>query len=196
MPDFLNLLPLNTMKLFFALLALLTNAAVVYYTVIAVAAPWSTRAMDLKESFYELVYDQELLFGALVAGTATIGSLYLSEIADLPPCRLCWFQRYAMYPIAAVLVVAAWRREPRVRIPVLLTAIVGGGLAAYHYLIQWVPALDSNACSIELPCTAAWFRVFGFISIPYMALSGFAFVIVMMISLRWNQMRPITDSVE
>src|SRR5690606_23005038 len=37
-----------------------------------------------------------------VAGVATLGSLYFSEVADYVPCRLCWFQRVAMYPIALV----------------------------------------------------------------------------------------------
>lgn len=195
MPDLIDLLPLPTMRLFFAMLALATNVVVVYYVVVAVGALWSDRVKRLSESFHELVSGQELLFGTLVSGTAMLGSLYLSEIANLPPCRLCWYQRYAMYPIAVVLAVAAWRREARVRIPVLVGAVVGGAIAAYHYLIQWFPSLDSNACSLTVPCTAAWFRVFAFISIPYMAFSGFTFVIVMMISLRRNQTAADPDSI-
>ncbi len=35
-----------------------------------------------------------------------------------------------------------------------------------------------------------WFRVFGFISIPYMALSAFSFVLVMMAALRVNTTEP------
>ena len=181
------MLDLATMKLFFAMLALATNVVVVGYVVLLVAGRWSQGAADLLDRFYELVDGQEMLYGALVAGTATLGSLYLSEIANLPPCRMCWWQRYAMYPVAVVLGVAAWRREPRVRIPVTIVVIVGGLIAAYHYLIQWFPELEGNSCSITVPCTTAWFRVFGFISIPYMALSGFAFVLVMMLVLRRNE---------
>jgi disulfide bond formation protein DsbB len=180
---------LQTMKLFFALLALATNVAVVGFGIVWVAAIWSERAADLKTRFYDLVAGQEMLFGAIVSGTAMLGSLYLSEIANLPPCRLCWYQRFAMYPIAVVLAVAAWRREVRVRIPVLLAALIGGAISIYHYLIQWFPQLEGTSCSIAVPCTAAWFRVFGFVSIPYMALSAFAFVVVMMVALRANSTR-------
>jgi disulfide bond formation protein DsbB len=183
---------LSTMKLFFALLALFTNAVVVYYVAVAGASRWSQRAAELKDGFYQLVDGHELLFGALVTGTAMLGSLYLSEIANLPPCRMCWYQRSAMYPVAVVLAVAAWRRESRVRIPVMVAVIAGGGISIYHYLVQWFPNLEGTACSITVPCTTTWFRVFGFMSIPYMALSAFSFALVMMISLRANQRRTVT----
>lgn len=177
---------LQTMKLFFALLALATNLVVVFYLVVLIAAPRSNKAAELKQRFYELVDGNELLYGAIVAGTATLGSLYMSEIANLPPCKLCWYQRYAMYPVAVVLAIAAWRHEIRVRIPVIVAVVVGGAISIYHYLVQYFPNLQGNSCSIEVPCGFAWFRVFGFISIPYMALSAFLFVLVMMIALGVN----------
>lgn len=188
---------LQTMKLFFAMLALATNVVVVFYLVLSVAAPRSHRAAELKQRFYKLVDGNELLYGAIVAGTSMLGSLYMSEIANLPPCRLCWYQRYAMYPVAVVLAIAAWRREIRVRIPVMVAAIVGGAISLYHYLVQYFPNLQGNSCSIEVPCGFAWFRVFGFISIPYMALSAFLFVLVMMLALGVNSrasQQPITES--
>ncbi len=115
-----------------------------------------------------------------------LGSLYLSEVANLPPCRMCWYQRFAMYPTAFVLGFAAWRNYPKVRIPVMITVVIGAAISSYHYLIQWFPSLEGTSCSITVPCTTAWFQVFGFISIPYMAFSAFAFVFVMMLSLRAN----------
>jgi disulfide bond formation protein DsbB len=46
-----------------------------------------------------------------VATVATLGSLYYSEVADFPPCRLCWYQRIAMYPLVPILGIAAARRD-------------------------------------------------------------------------------------
>ncbi len=187
---------LQTMKLFFALLALATNIVVVAYLALAVASRWSERAAEFKRQFYAFVDGSELLYGAIVATTATLGSLYMSEIANLPPCRLCWYQRYVMYPVALVLAFAAWRREARVRVPVMLAVIVGGAISIYHYLVQYFPDLQGNSCSLEVPCGFAWFRAIGFISIPYMALSAFGFVLVMMIALGVNSRqspRPPTE---
>jgi disulfide bond formation protein DsbB len=151
-----------------------------------VAGRWSNAAADAKGRFHALVANREMLYGAVVAGTATLGSLYLSEIANLPPCRMCWYQRFAMYPTAVVLAIAAWRRYAAVRIPVVVTVIVGSAISSYHYLVQWFPDLEGTSCSVTVPCTTAWFRVFGFISIPYLAISAFSFVLVMMVSLRAN----------
>ena len=128
----------------------------------------------------------ELWFGAIVAATATLGSLYLSEIANLIPCTDCWYQRIAMYPIAVILIIAAFRRDGSVRIYVTTIAVIGGIVSAYHYLIQWFPNLEGTSCTTAVPCTAYWFRVFGFISIPYMALSAFALILVMMAAHRAN----------
>ena len=181
------MLDLSTMKLFFAMLALATNVVVVAYVVLVIAARFSGKPAEQLARFHELVRGQELLYAAIVTGAATLGSLYLSEIANLEPCRLCWWQRYVMYPLAVVLAVAAWRSYVKVRVPVALASLLGAAISLYHYLVQWFPELEGNACSATVPCSAHWFRVFGFISIPYMALSAFAFVFVMMMSLRANE---------
>lgn len=177
---------LQTMKLFFAMLTVVVNLVVVAYVVISIAGRFSDRARGLMDQFHEQVDGYEMAMGSAVTGTAMLGSLYLSEIANLPPCRMCWYQRFAMYPTAFVLAFTAWRGYTRIRIPVMITVAVGAAISAYHLLIQWYPSLEGTSCSITVPCTTAWFRVFGFMSIPYMALSAFAFVFVMMLALRAN----------
>jgi disulfide bond formation protein DsbB len=183
---------LQTMKLFFALLTLATNVVVVGYAVVAVASRWSERAAGSKDQMHSYLHGHEILFGAIVSGAAMVGSLYLSEVAHLIPCTLCWYQRIAMYPLAIVLSIAALRRDKDIRIYALVLALIGGAIAIYHYMIQWFPNLEGTSCTSAIPCTAFWFRVFGFISIPYMALSAFLFVIVMMEALRSN---TVTSSV-
>ncbi len=48
----------------------------------------------------------------VVAGVATAGSLYFSEVLGLVLCDLCWYQRILMYPLVVVLGVAAWENRP------------------------------------------------------------------------------------
>ena len=71
-----------------------------------------------------------------VAATAMLGSLYFSEVAGLPPCEMCWFQRICMYPLVAILLVGALRRDRKVwmyaSIPVLASIVI----AAYHTQLQ------------------------------------------------------------
>ena len=46
----------------------------------------------------EIISAHGLLFAFVVVATATLGSLFYSEIAGFEPCKLCWFQRIFMYP--------------------------------------------------------------------------------------------------
>ena len=114
---------------------------------------------------------------ALLAIAATVGSLYLSEIAHLEPCRWCWFQRIAMYPLALVLAVG-WARQDRgawrYGLPM---CVAGAAMSVWHYLLQHFPDLEgATSCSITSPCAVRYAWEFGFVSIPYMAGSVFMLV--------------------
>jgi disulfide bond formation protein DsbB len=115
----------------------------------------------------------------LVAAVATAGSLYFSEVVHYVPCRLCWFQRVAMYPITVIALVGLLRRDRGARWYLLPLAAIGLLISSYHYLIEWKPALDTGACALFGPaCSDIWFRSFGFVTLAFMALCGFAFIIV------------------
>ena len=124
-----------------------------------------------------------LTLAGAIATVSTLGSLYYSEVALFTPCRLCWYQRIAMYPLALMLPVAAWRDDAAVKRYGLLLAVIGGVIAAYHYLLQWFPQLDAGACDPTAPCAAFYVREFGFVSIPFMALMGFAAITVLLLSI-------------
>jgi len=95
----------------------------------------------------------------MVALLAMTGSLYFSEVAHYTPCLLCWYQRIAMYPLVLVLGIAAWRRDLGIRLYAIPLAAVGSVISAYHYLLEWFPALDTGACVVGVPCTAGPRRV-------------------------------------
>lgn len=114
---------------------------------------------------------------AIVGLVATLGSLYLSEIAGFEPCVLCWYQRIAMYPLPVIIGIAAFRRDVSVWVYAIPVAVIGFGIAVYHYLIQAFPGLDSGACGVGVPCNSRYIELFGFVSIPFMAAAGFLFII-------------------
>ena len=95
------------------------------------------------------------------------------------PCRLCWFQRTAMYPLSVILLVAAIRRDRGARFYVVPIAAIGAIVSSYHYLLEWKPSLEGGACSAVGPaCADIWFREFGFVTLAFMALAGFITIIV------------------
>lgn len=118
----------------------------------------------------------------LVALVATVGSLIYSEVIGFQPCRLCWFQRIAMYPMAVILLVGAIRRDVTVKFYALPLALVGLGISIWHYLIQTFPSLsESAACDPSVPCSAKYVDIFGFVSIPFMAGAGFTLISVLLL---------------
>lgn len=114
-----------------------------------------------------------LTWACVLATTAMASSLYLSEIVGLLPCSLCWYQRFAMYPLVLVLGVGAVTGEARVWRVGLPLSLIGLAISIYHVSIQWQPSLDVGACNSGAPCTGRYVAVFGFISIPTMAGSVF-----------------------
>lgn len=117
----------------------------------------------------------------LVAATATVGSLLYSEWIGFEPCRLCWFQRIAMYPLAVVLLIGAIRRDLAARFYALPLALIGLAISVWHYLTQMFPSLETGACDIDNPCALRYVEMFGFVSIPFMAGAGFIVVSVLLL---------------
>jgi disulfide bond formation protein DsbB len=161
----------ETVALFYAILAIVANVIVIGVVVLAVAG----RADVVREA----LGGTALVAAFVVATLATLGSLYFSEIAGFEPCLLCWYQRIAMYPLVVMLGIAAWRRDDGVGRYVIPLAAVGALISTYHYALEWLPGLDSGVCSATVPCTVVWFRQFGFISLPYLALSAFTLIITL-----------------
>ena len=124
-----------------------------------------------------MVRPARLWLAWLVAAVSMAGSLYFSENANFAPCKLCWFQRIAMYPLALLLLIAAVRRDKQFRRYAVPLAAIGALISSYHYLIEWRPSLSTGSCDITVSCTAPWFRQFGFVSLALMALCGFAAII-------------------
>ncbi len=112
------------------------------------------------------------------------GSLYYSEVAHFVPCKLCWYQRIAAYPLGVLLPVAAIRRDRDVWFYVVPLATVGAGFAIYHAQLQAFPAQGSSFCTVTEPCTTRYVWEWGFMSLPLMALSAFVVIITLVLIAR------------
>jgi len=168
----------ETAQLFFALLTVVAGLGAISLVVLRLAA---AAGSDGAWRLGSAISDAGVWLSLLVAVGAMLGSLYFSEIADFVPCRLCWFQRIAMYPLTAVLLVGAIRKDPAVRWYVAPLAVIGAAISAWHTLIEWRPQLDNGECELTGPsCTYVWFREFGFISLATMALTGFLTILILL----------------
>ncbi len=126
------------------------------------------------------------------AFVATVGSLYYSTFGDpalnlangnffpmnggLEPCLLCWFARILMYPLVFVSYIGIAKQDKRFTDYVLPLSIIGIFLESYHYALQKLPIHSVFGCSLENPCSALQVNYFGFITIPFLALTGFVVI--------------------
>ena len=122
-----------------------------------------------------------LELATMIAVGATFGSLYFSEVRNFVPCEYCWYQRIVMYPLALILLIATIRRDKNIIPYALSLSLSGLALSAYHYQLQLFPE-QSSSCGFDASCTYRWIEVFGFITIPLLALTSFVFISMILIA--------------
>jgi len=124
------------------------------------------------------LWGYELWAAFVVAAIGTGGSLFFSEIAGFVPCDLCWFQRICMYPLSLLLLFAAFHGDYRFARYLLPFPLVGAGISTYHLLIENKVIGEPSSCRIGgAGCAVKWIDEFGYITIPTLAITGFALLI-------------------
>jgi len=161
-----------------SILALLAAAVIALFALAARAG-----LISVQPSLVHLARRAFLPSAAIVAVVATWGSLYLSEVAGFIPCEYCWYQRIAMYPLALILVIAAVTRDLRVWRYALPLAVIGAVISIYHYWLQMNPD-GPTACSVGVPCSVRYVDELGVVSIPWMAMSAFILIGVLLVVAR------------
>jgi len=130
-----------------------------------------------------------LLFASwLLAAIATIGSLFFSEIMGIEPCSLCWYQRIFMYPLVVILLIGMFPPDFRVVRYALPLAVLGWGVAVYHYLLYtgYIPE-NMQPCSEGVSCTDIDLELLGFITIPMLSVFSFTAIIALLLGYRkWS----------
>ncbi|MEA3019655.1 MAG: hypothetical protein QOI47_1179 [Actinomycetota bacterium] len=165
-----------TGTLFLALLAVASEVAVASVAVIGLV---SRSALG---KVRDAVGPQAITLAFVVALVATLGSLWLSYGAHFLPCRLCWYQRIAMYPMSLILGIAAVRRDVGVRVYALPVAAIGATISTWHILVERFPSLErATSCDVANPCSIIWVQRLGYLTIPTMALSAFALIITLLL---------------
>ena len=163
-------------------LAIALQVLLVLLALVALAAIFVKPLRRLLTGLRDSLGGGELWLAFIVAAVATAGSLYFSEVAHFVPCRLCWFQRIAMYPLVPLLLIAALRKDFRggalYSLPI---AVIGAGVSIYHIYIENNPGAESAGCRATAPCSTKWIDEFGYVTIPTLALTAFATIAVLML---------------
>ncbi len=77
----------------------------------------------------------------LGSGGLLLGAIAFQYIAQLPPCALCYWQRYGHVAALGIAWLALWPMSPALRRTVLtlagLALLVTAGIALYHVGVEW-----------------------------------------------------------
>ena len=169
-----DLLPVKTLSVFFAVLALLCWAVAVLLLVGALLRRSQRGRPGRLEPLRDDIGRMALPLAWLIAVVTMLGSLYYSKVQEFVPCELCWYQRICIYPFAVILGIATWRRDASIRIYAIPIFAIGIVISTYHTWIQAFPPDNGTSfCTAAAPCTTRYVWEFGFVSLPFMALAAF-----------------------
>ena len=179
----------------FATFALLCWAAVLVVVVTAVVR--RVRGPEAMAEFRDGLGRVALPLAWLVAAVTMAGSLYYSKVQGYVPCELCWYQRIVLYPFAVILAIAAWRRDSSIRVYAIPVLSIGVIISIYHSWIQWFPPSNGTSfCTAATPCTLKYVDEFGFVTLPFMALSAAAVIIALLSISRYDDSEELVEEVE
>ncbi len=121
----------------------------------------------------------------LIAAISTLGSLFFSEVMDLVPCVLCWYQRIFIFPLAFILFIGLFPLDKNVVRYALPIAITGLLFTIYHCLLFYgfIPE-KMQPCSQGVSCSDDGMVLFGFLPIPLLSLAAFIMIIILLLSAR------------
>lgn len=119
------------------------------------------------------------------AFTAMLISLFFSEILKFPPCVLCWYQRIFMYPLVVIFAVGILKKDKLVSFYAWPLIAAGWLIALYHNLLYYNILPEAAApCINGVSCTTKFIEWFGFITIPFLSLTAFTILGLLMLIYR------------
>ena len=112
-----------------------------------------------------------------LALTATLGSLFFSEVMDVPVCELCWYQRVALYPLVVILAFGLFPYDPRV-LRIASVFVAAGWLIGLFQLLVIAGVIPESIqpCVQGIPCSDTHVALFGFLNIPTLSFLTFSLI--------------------
>jgi len=132
------------------------------------------RALDILEG-------KAIVLAFALTLTATLSSLFYSQIAGLPPCSLCWIQRILLFPQVLILGIAWWVESHRLIKYSSGFSVLGMIVSAYQSYLQFGGSnhIFCNALGGIVSCAQRYFLELGYITMPIMSFTIFALLFIL-----------------
>jgi disulfide bond formation protein DsbB len=138
--------------------------------------------MEKQDISQTIQVDWALVFVAwIIVTSATLGSLFFSEVVGVPVCVLCWYQRIAMYPLVIILALGLFPFDPNVVRYAGVMVLVGWFIALFHVLlVAGVIPENVQPCVQGIPCSETHISLLGFLNIPLLSLLTFTVIAILL----------------
>ena len=121
----------------------------------------------------------------VIASVSTLGALFFSEIMELPPCVLCWYQRIFMFPLVLLLPIGLFPFDAKVVRYALPLALAGWLVALFQVLlVAGVIPEAIRPCTQGVPCSEVQIQWLGFVNIPLLSFVAFSTLIALLVAAR------------
>lgn len=138
--------------------------------------------MELVKKYEKIIADNYIYVIFVISLFGVVGSLYASEVRELTPCVLCWYQRILLYPLLIISVVSIFLQEKKAVYYILPFSLLGMPIAFYQYLLQKTDIFDSlgGTCGgTGIACNTIYVDILGFITIPLLSFAAFSIVVIL-----------------
>ncbi len=133
----------------------------------------------------------------LITSLGMLFSLYFSEVKNIEPCHLCWYQRIALFPLFIILGIATYRGFLGICRYVLPQVGFGLIFALYQIAIQEIPGWNPiDMCGGGPSCAEKIMIGLGPITIPMFAAGGFITIGTLLIAVWVAEYRSLCTSTE
>lgn len=169
---------------------------VLYSTIVAIgsvslgvfalgAVLWSM-SKAVREKCEHVPYETYMGMIALISIVWIIGALIYEFFYSVPTCFLCWWQRIFLFPISIIASVTFWKHIHGNEIITMILSFFGCIIGVYHYILHLFEIFHRDA-SVMTICDASGVScseygnilIFGWITLPFMALMLFFTIFVL-----------------
>lgn len=126
-----------------------------------------------------------VFFAFLVSLTATLGSLFFSEIMNFIPCSLCWYQRIFMYSLVFLFLTNLLFPDDKIFKYSISLAVFGWIISIYHNLLMFgiIPE-KLSPCVQGVPCSTQYINWLGFINIPLLSFFAYTTILILLLKIK------------
>jgi len=171
------------MAYFTSTLNLLVSAFIIVLQIITVAIiAWFFLSKNRASGrVLRSISNNAYIISFLITLSGMVLSLVYSDVIGYVPCTLCWYSRVLLYPEALLLGLALWKEDRTITDYIIALSGLGVVLSIYQKYIELGGKSVIPCAATAVSCSKVYVMEFGYITIPVMALTSFAFIFVLML---------------